>query len=402
MSEQKTALEWTLSERISRISASQTMAVAETATRLRDEGLDVVDFGPGEPDFPTPDNIKQAAIRAIENNYSKYTVTPGLKVLRQAIVEAHRRDFGSDYDLDEVMANVGAKHSIFNVVSALVDPGDEVLIPVPYWVTFADVTRYVGGVPLFVQTSEGEGFRLTARMVEDAITPKTRLVIVNSPSNPSGAVLDDDEFIRIAEICRDRGVVVMSDECYCFFLYEGRKPFSIASRRELKDNVVIVGSVSKTYAMTGWRLGYVLGDRRLIRGMSKLQSHMTSNPTAISQMAAVEALSGPQDSVAAMLGEYARRRRYVVDRLRAIPGFRCEEPGGAFYAYPNVSGAFGRGTLGNVVDFAVQLLEQQQVAVVPGVAFGTDEHIRISYATSMAELEKGLDRIQAFMAALPV
>jgi len=400
MSEQETAMDWTLSERVSRISASQTMAVAATATKLREQGLDVVDFGPGEPDFPTPENIRRAAVRAIHDDYSKYTVVPGLKVLRQAIVDSHRRDFGSDYSLEEVMANVGAKHAIFNVISALVDHGDEVLIPVPYWVTFADVTRYVGGVPVFIRTSEDDGFRLTADMVAESITPKTRLIIVNSPSNPSGAVLEDEEFVRIAALCRDRGVVVMSDECYCFFLYDGRKPFSIASRPELRDDVVIVGSVSKTYAMTGWRLGYTLGNSRLIKAMSKLQSHMTSNPTAISQMAAVEALTGPQDSVAAMLAEYARRRRYVVDRLRSIPGVRCPEPGGAFYAYPNVSAVFGRNGIGNVVDFSVQLLEKQRVAVVPGVAFGTDEHIRISYATSIEELTRGLDRIEAFMRAL--
>lgn len=393
-------MEWKLSQRISRISASQTMAVAATATKLREQGLDVVDFGPGEPDFPTPGNIKEAAVRAIHDDYSKYTVVPGLKVLRQAIIDSHRRDFGSDYGLDEVMANVGAKHSIFNVISALIDHGDEVIIPVPYWVTFADVTRYVGGVPVFVETSESDGFRLTADMVAAAITPKTHLVIINSPSNPSGAVVDDDEFVRIAALCRDRGVVVMSDECYCFFLYEGRKPFSIASHPELRDNVVVVGSVSKTYAMTGWRLGYTMGDRRLIQAMSKLQSHATSNPTAVAQMAAVEALTGPQDSVQTMLAEYARRRRYVVDRLRSIPGVRCAEPGGAFYAYPNVAAAFGQGGIGDVVDFSVRLLEQQQVAVVPGVAFGTSDHIRISYAASMDELRKGLDRIEAFMKSL--
>jgi len=400
MSEHKMAIDWTLSERVSRISASQTMAVAETATRLREQGLDVVDFGPGEPDFPTPDNIKQAAVRAIGEDYSKYTVVPGLRELRQAIIDSHRRDFGSDFSIDEVMANVGAKHSIFNVISALVNPGDEVIIPVPYWVTFADVTRYVGGVPVFVETSEADGFRLTADMVEPAITNRTRLVIVNSPSNPSGAVLDDDEYVRVAELCHERGVMVMADECYCFFLYDGRKPFSIASSHDLRENIVVVGSVSKTYAMTGWRLGYTLCDRRLIKAMSKLQSHMTSNPTAVAQVAAIEALSGPQDSVGEMLSEYARRRRYVVDRLRAMPGVRCPEPGGAFYAYPNVSAAFGKNGIANVVDFSVQLLEKQQVAVVPGVAFGTNDHVRISYAASMAELTKGLDRIQAFLESL--
>jgi aspartate aminotransferase len=386
-----------LTDRISRISASQTMAVAEAATRLREKGIEVVDLSAGEPDFPTPDNIKQAAIAAVEGNFSKYTVASGTSELKKAIIDRHAADFHSSYDMSEVMANVGAKHAIFNVFSALVTEGDEVIIPVPYWVTFADVTRYVGGTPVFVQTSEASGFRLTADLVSSAITPKTRLLVVNSPSNPSGAVLDDDEFLKIAQICKDRGVILMSDECYCHFLYEGRKPFSIASHPEFKDSSLIVGSVSKTYAMTGWRVGFVLGDPKLIKGMSKLQSHSTSNPTSIAQKAAVEALGGPQDSVPEMLAEYSRRRRYVVDRLRAIPGVECTEPGGAFYAYPNISSAFGRGGIEDSVDFCVQLLEKKRVAIVPGVAFGTSEHIRMSYAASMGDLEKGIDAIEGFM-----
>jgi aspartate aminotransferase len=392
-------MELKLTNRISRISASQTMAVAETANRLREQGLDVVDLSAGEPDFPTPENIKEAGIRAIRENFSKYTAASGTAELKQAVIDRHSHDFGSAFSSSEVMLNVGAKHSIFNVFSALVEPGDEVLIPTPYWVTFADVARYVGGQPVFVETLEDHGFRLTFNMVEAAISPKTRMLVVNSPSNPSGAVLDDDEFIRIAGLCQDRGVILLSDECYAYFLYEGRQPFSIASRSEFKDTVVIVGSVSKTYAMTGWRVGFVLGDGALIMGMSKLQSHSTSNPTSNAQKAAVEAFRGPQESVGEMLDEYSRRRRYVVDRLRSIPGFRCQAPGGAFYAYPNVSAAFGRGVT-DIVDFSVQLLEKKQVAVVPGVAFGTTEHVRISYAASMENLEKALDRIEAFMTEL--
>ena len=389
-----------LTDRISRISASQTMAVAEAATKLREQGIDVVDLSAGEPDFPTPRNIKQAAVRAIEGNFSKYTAASGTSELKKAIIDRHAADFGSSYDMSEVMVNVGAKHAIFNVFSALISHGDEVIIPVPYWVTFADVTRYVGGKPIYVETSEESGFRLTCDLVSDAITPKTRLLVVNSPSNPSGAVLDDEEFIKIAGICRERGVVLMSDECYCHFLYDGRKPFSIASYPEFRDSTVIVGSVSKTYAMTGWRVGFVLGDPKLIKGISKLQSHSTSNPTSIAQKAAVEAFSGPQESVPEMLAEYSRRRRYVVDRLRAIPGVGCSEPGGAFYAYPNISSAFGRGGIENTVDFSVRLLEKKRVAIVPGVAFGTKDHIRMSYAASMADLESGLDSIEAFMKEL--
>ncbi len=392
-------MEFQLTDKIGRISASQTMAVAEAATRLREKGLDVVDFGPGEPDFPTPDNIKQAGIRAIEENFSKYTAAGGIKELKQAIIEKHARDLGSAYDLSEVLVNVGGKHSVFSIFSALVDDGDEVIIPTPYWVSFADITRYVGATPVFVDTLEGDGFRLTVDMVEASITAKTRVLIVNSPNNPSGAVLDDEEFIRIAKLCQDRGVILMSDECYVFFLYDDRKPFSIASQPDLRDTIVIAGSLSKTYAMTGWRIGYVLGDQSLIKGIGKLQSHSTSNPTSIAQKAAVEALTGSQDSVAGMLAEYAKRRRYVVDRLRSIPGVSCPEPGGAFYAYPNVSAAFNSG-IKDIVDWSVQLLEKHQVAVVPGVAFGTREHVRISYAASMEDLKKGLDRIETFMSDL--
>ena len=388
-----------LTEKISRISPSQTMVVAEAARKLRDRGLDVVDFGPGEPDFSTPDNIKRAGIRAIEDDFCKYTAAGGIDELKRAIVDRHSRDLGSDYGIDNVVVNVGGKHSIFSIFAALIEDGDEVIIPTPYWVSFRDITSYAGATPVFVNTQEADGFRLTARMVEDAITPRTRLLIVNSPNNPSGAVLGDDEFIRIAKVCQDRGVIVMSDECYAYFLYDGRTPFSIASVPEVRDSIVVAGSLSKTYAMTGWRIGYVLGDESLIRGIGKLQSHSTSNPTSISQKAAVEALTGPQDSVRAMLDEYAARRRYVVDRLRSIPGIQCPEPGGAFYAYPNVSSAFGSGVQ-DVVDFAVQLLEKHQVAVVPGVAFGTTDHVRLSYAASLEDLEKGLDRIEEFMGNL--
>ena len=239
--------------------------------------------------------------------------------------------------------NVGGKHAIFNLCSALVDEGDDVIIPTPYWVSFGDIAHYVGARTVFVHTREDEGFRLTAKMLEGAITPKTRMLIVNSPNNPSGAVIDDDEFVRIAALCRKNDIWILSDECYSKFLYDGRRPFSIASHPEFKGNVVIAGSLSKTYAMTGWRIGYVLGPRDVVSAVQKLQSHSTSNPASVSQKAALEAVTGPQDSVGQMLGEYAKRRRFVIDRLRAIPGVRCAEPGGAFYAYPNISASFARG-----------------------------------------------------------
>jgi aspartate aminotransferase len=293
--------------------------------------------------------------------------------------------------------NVGGKHSIFNTVSAVVDDGDDVIIPTPYWVSFADIARYAGGRTVFAETSEEEGFRLTAKVLEKSLTPKTRLLIANSPSNPSGAVIDSEEFVRIARLCRDRGIILLSDECYSRFLYDGDKPFSVGSHPEFKDTVVICGSLSKTYAMTGWRIGYVLGGRDLIGAVQKIQSHSTSNPCSISQKAAFEALTGPQDSVAMMLAEYSKRRDFVVKGLNAIPGIHCTTPGGAFYAYPNISSSFKRG-IRDCLDFSAQLLDKAHVAVVPGAAFGTSDHIRISYATSMGELGRGLTRLRDFMA----
>jgi aspartate aminotransferase len=385
--------------RISRISVSQTMEVNEKALRLRDRGLDIADFGAGEPDFPTPDNIKQAAIRAIEANFTRYTAIGGTPELRDAIVRSHAGLFGSNYGVTECLVNAGGKHSIFNTVSAVVDNGDDVIIPTPYWVSFADITRYAGGRTVFVETRESEGFRLTAKLVEKAITPKTRLLIANSPSNPSGAVIDNEEFVRVAALCRDRGIILLSDECYARFIYDDQQPFSLGSHPEFKDTVVICGSLSKTYAMTGWRIGYVLASTTLIAAIQKIQSHSTSNPSSISQMAALEALTGPQDSVAMMLAEYTKRRDFVVNGLNAIPGIRCTNPGGAFYAYPNISSSFKLGITDNV-DFSVKLLEKAHVAVVSGAAFGTREHIRISYATSMEELDRGLKRIRHFMSEL--
>ncbi len=388
----------TFASRMSRISVSGTMMVAQKAIELRDQGIDIADFGAGEPDFPTPENIKRAGIRAIESNFTKYTAIGGTQELRKAIVEQHARDFASSYDVPECIVNVGGKHSIFNTCSALVDHGEEVIISTPYWVSFADIARYAGATVVFVNTREDEDFRLTAKMVENAITPKTRMLIANSPNNPSGAVVDDEEFVRIAELCLKNGIWLLTDECYSKFLYDGRTPFSIASHPEFTRIVVVAGSLSKTYAMTGWRIGYTLGPAEVISAIQKLQSHSTSNPSSIAQRAALEAVTGPQDSVQQMLAEYARRRRFVIDRLRAMPGVKCAEPGGAFYAYPNISITFGSG-IKDSMDFSVKLLERSHVAVVPGSAFGTTEHIRISYATSMQVLDKGLTRIAQFVSS---
>ena len=393
--------ELTLSQRVSRISISSTAAVMAEAERLRAAGVDIVDFGAGEPDFPTPENVKEAAIRAIRQDFSKYTATPGTMELRKAIVERHASDLGTSYAPSEVIATAGGKQAIFNLICSFINPGDEVLLPVPYWVTFYDVINYAGGCPVMVETREEDGFELTAEMVKRAITPKTRLVIVNSPSNPSGAVVPRTEMERILEVTAANGALLMSDECYSHFVYDG-SPFSIGSIPGAKEHVVIVGSLSKTYAMTGWRVGYAMAPAALIGAMVKLQSHSTSNPSSIAQKAAIEALRGPQESVQQMLNEYRRRRDFVIAKLREIPGVTSTLPGGAFYAYPNVgaflesNGAKGGRGYPSVNEMAKAILSEVAVAVVPGEAFGTNRHFRLSYATSMEKLAEGLQRLKRF------
>ena len=384
-----------LTERISRISESSTMKVAAEADRLRREGIDVVDFGAGEPDFPTPENIKKAAIAAIDANFTKYTPTGGTVELKQAICARHREDYGTDYAPGECIVSVGGKHAIFNLMQVAIGEGDEVIIPVPYWVTYKDVVNYAGGKCVFVPTDEAKGFTFTAESIAPYITNRTKLLIINSPSNPSGAVLSREEFERIYQLAVKRGIQLMTDECYCRFLYDS-EPFSIASMPGAKEHVIVAGSLSKTYAMTGWRIGFALAPKPVIDAMMKLQSHTTSNPTSIAQKAAIEALRGSQDSVPIMLAEYRKRRDFVVQRLRAIPGVRIGEPRGAFYAYPNISAGFRNG-ISSAMQFSERLLAEAHVAVVPGEAFGTSEHVRLSYATSMTELERGLDRIERFI-----
>ena len=385
-----------IADRISAISVSSTMKVMADADKLRREGVDVVDFSAGEPDFITPDNICDAAIAAIKAGYTKYTPAGGTAEIKAAIVARHKTEFGTDYKPSECIATVGGKHVLFNYTQALINPGDEVIIPVPYWVTYKDIVNYAGGKCVFVETDEQEGFRLTAEMVERNITPKTKIVIINSPSNPSGAVMTDAEFDKLYYITSKRSIFLLTDECYSHFLYDG-KPYSVASIANSKPTVLVAGTVSKTYAMTGWRIGYGLAPEPIIGAMMKLQSHSTSNPTSIAQKAAIEALNGSQDSVPRMLAEYRKRRDFVIPRLRQIPGVTCSMPAGAFYAYPNLRGALDKGGIKTPLEFADRLLKEANVAVVPGEAFGTDHHVRISYATSMKELERGLDRIHKFI-----
>jgi aspartate aminotransferase len=385
-----------LSERIALISVSSTMKVAADADRLRREGVDVVDFGAGEPDFPTPENIKQAAINAIHGNFTKYTPAGGTQELKQALVDRHKLDYGTSYSAAECVVSVGGKHIIFNLAQVLLNPGDEVIIPVPYWVTYKDVVNYTGAKCVFVDTDEANGFTLTAAMIEPHLSDKTRMVMINSPSNPSGAVLDREEFEKIFALTSRRNIWLMTDECYHRFVYDG-EPYSIASTKGAKDTVLVAGSLSKTYAMTGWRIGFGLGPAPVMASVNKLQSHSTSNPTSIAQKAAVEAVRGPQESVGVMLAEYRRRRDFVIDRLRQIPGVNINVPKGAFYAYPDVSCAMKKEGMRTSMQFAEQLLSKAHVAVVPGEAFGTEKHIRLSYAASMEDLKRGLDRLHKFI-----
>jgi aspartate aminotransferase len=384
-----------LSDRVNRISVSPTMAVLQAAEQLKAKGVDVADFGPGEPDFPTPDHIKRAAIKALEENRTKYTATPGIAPLRQAICDWHTAELGSSYQPAESIVTSGGKHAIFNAVCSLVNPGDEVIIAAPYWVSYPDIVKYAGGKPVILETRAEDNFITRAADVEKLITPRTRIFIADSPSNPSGAVIPPEEFQKILAVCQSRGVWLLSDECYSHFTYGDAKPFSIASVAGSKSGVIIVGSLSKTFAMTGWRVGYVLAPQPLIAAITKLQSQSTSNVTTIAQYAAVEALRGPMDSVKTMLAEYTRRRERILAGLRAIPGITCTAPQGAFYVFPNIAAKLNARTPTDT-HAASLLLESEHVAVVPGAAFGAPGYLRLSYATSIERIDEGLRRLARF------
>src|SRR6195256_4402096 len=388
-----------LAARINRIEPSATLAAVAEADKLRQQGIDVVDFAAGEPHFSTPQHVKDAAIAAIQNNFSKYTAVGGTAELRDAIVRRHADDFRSDYRREESMASVGGKHALFNAIQVLVDHGDEVILPVPYWVSFKDIVRYAGGTCVLLPADEGQGFRVTAELITRLVQARTKVIILNSPSNPSGAVMSPKDLKAVMQLAAERGIWVLSDECYVYLNYTGEQ-FSVGSLREYCERMLIIGSLSKTYAMTGWRLGYALGPAAVIAAMQKLQSQSTSNPTSIVQKAAVAALNGAQQCVEDMRLEYIKLRDPVVKGLRSIPGVECTLPEGAFYAYPNISSFIGRGGITSASDLAGRLLRDAHVATVPGEGFGTREHIRVSYATSVAELDRGLERMRKFFAVL--
>jgi aspartate aminotransferase len=388
-----------LTERINRIEPSATMAAVAEAEKLRQQGIDVVDATAGEPHFTTPQHIKDAAIAAINSDFSKYTAVGGTVDLKDAIIRRHAADFGSAYKREETCASVGGKHALFNAISVLVDHGDEVILPVPYWVSFKDMVRYVGGNCVLLHADESQGFRVTAPMVERLITPKTKLIILNSPSNPSGAVMSSEDMTAVVRLAHERGIWVISDECYVYLNYTG-KSFSVGSLNEYRDRFLVVGSLSKTYAMTGWRLGFTLGPAAVVGAMTKLQSQSTSNPTSIIQKAAVAALNGSQQCVEEMRAEYIRLRDHIVSGLRKIPGVKCTMPEGAFYVYPNVSAFFGKSGMKCSADIAHALLHKAHVATVAGEGFGTTEHVRISYAATMENIDKALERMKKFFGEL--
>ena len=387
-----------LADRLRSLAPSSTLAVQAKARALRSRGVDVISFGAGEPDFDTPERIKAAALEAMRRGHTKYTEVGGVPELRAAVCAKLRRDQGLAYEPADVLVSCGAKHSLFNLVTALLNPGDEVLIPSPYWVSYPEQAKLVDGVPVPVSTEEATGFDLDPTRLAAAVTARTKLVVVNSPNNPTGAVFSPDALAAVARLAVERNLWVVSDECYESLTFEGRHVSIASLGPEIKARTIVVNTCSKAYAMTGWRVGYAAGPRHLIRAMTDVQSQVTSNPSSIAQWASVEALTGPQDEVAKMAGEFDRRRRLIVSGLNALPGVRCTMPKGAFYAFANVSGLFGRRTpegppLAGSTDTAAFLLDHARVAVVPGVDFGSDAHVRLSYATSDGLISEGLARM---------
>jgi len=388
-----------LSHRVNSTKPSPTLTIDAKANALKASGVDIVNFGVGEPDFDTPANIKEAAIKAIKDGFTKYTPVGGFDELKTAIVEKFKRDNSLEYEKDEILVSCGAKHSLYNIAQALFNQGDDVLIPAPYWVSYPDQVILNDASPVIVNTDEENYFRLTPELLKKNITKKTKALILNSPSNPTGLAYNRESLEAIADITLRYDFYIISDEIYEKLIYDGFKHISIASLSpELKKRTIVVNGLSKSYAMTGWRIGYCAGPKEIIKAMTSIQSQSTSNPTSIAQKAAVEALRGPQDFIPKIVEEFDRRRRYMVERFNKIPDVSCLTPVGAFYTFPNVSSFYGKNFKGKTIssssDLTSYLLEEAKVAVVPGSAFGSDNHIRLSYATSMENIKKGLDRIE--------
>ena len=386
-------------DRIGRIEVSATMAITAAALKLKSEGVNLADFGAGEPHFSTPRHIKDAAIEAIEKNFTRYTNVAGIPEVRKAIVDRHACDFGSNYTPDECVFTTGGKLALFNAIQVLVDHGDEVILPVPYWVSFKDIIQYAGGKVVLVESKEEENFRITAKMIEAAITPKTKAIILNTPSNPSGAVVAPEDLEAIVRLAHKLGIYVLLDECYVYLTFTG-EVVSGGSFTDCKEHIVVLGSLSKTYAMTGWRAGFALGPKPIIAAMSKLQSQSTSNTASMVQRASIAALTGSQECVTEMRADYIKLRDQTLAGFKTIPGLTCTVPQGAFYVYPNISRFIGKGGIESASDLAAKLLSEAHVVVVPGEAFGTSEHIRLSYAVSHDVVDEGVKRMRDYFATL--
>ena len=387
------------SDRIGRIEVSATMAITAAALKLKSEGVNLADFGAGEPHFSTPRHIKDAAIEAIEKNFTRYTNVAGVPEVRKAVVDRHACDFGSNYTPDECVFTTGGKLALFNAIQVLVDHGDEVILPVPYWVSFKDIIQYAGGKVILVESKEEENFRITAKMIEAAITPKTKAIILNTPSNPSGAVVAPEDLEAIVRLAHKHGIYVLLDECYVYLTFTG-EVVSGGSFTDCKEHIVVLGSLSKTYAMTGWRAGFALGPKPIITAMSKLQSQSTSNTASMVQRASIAALTGSQECVTEMRADYIKLRDQTLAGFKTIPGLTCTVPQGAFYVYPNVSKFLGKSGITSASDLAARLLSEAHVVVVPGEAFGTSEHIRLSYAVSHDVVDEGVKRMRDYLATL--
>ncbi|OGP33824.1 MAG: aspartate aminotransferase [Deltaproteobacteria bacterium GWC2_65_14] len=395
-----------LADRVGKIQPSPTLAITSKAKAMKAQGIDVVGFGAGEPDFDTPDHIKAAAKKALDEGYTKYTPVPGSPELKDAILAKLSRDNGLSYKRENIIVSVGAKHSIYNVAQAAWQKGDEILIPAPYWVSYPDIALLADATPVILETGQKNGFKVTPKQLDKAITKRTKCFVLNSPSNPTGAAYTKDELKGLAEVIVQRDITVLSDEIYEKLVYDGFQFASIASfGEEIRKRTILVNGLSKAYSMTGWRIGYVAADKDLVAAMNNIQSQSTSNPVSFCDKASVEALNGSQEFLKGWVAEFDKRRRYIVDRLNKIPGVSCLLPLGAFYVFPNFSGAYGKKTpagkkIGGSSDLAAYLLDDHKVASVPGVAFGDDACQRLSYATSMKNIEKGIDRIEQAVKAL--
>ncbi len=389
-----------LAGRVKKIKPSATLAVTAAAKAMRAQGIDVIGFGAGEPDFDTPDHIKKAAIKALESGFTKYTVASGIIELKQAVVDKFKRDNGLNYKTDQVIISCGGKHCLYNLFMAVLQGGDEVVIPAPYWVSYPDMALLCGARPAFVPAMADQGFKITPSQLDKAVNKKTKLVVMNSPSNPTGSAYTKKELAALAEVLEKSDCYVVADDIYESIVYDGFKFFSFASaaKKELRERCVVINGVSKTYSMTGWRIGYAAGPRDVIGAMSKIQGQSTSNPTSFAQSGAVAALAGPQGFLKKMVKEFQKRRDYAVKTLNAMPGVTCYNPQGAFYVLPDFSAYIGKSYKGkkikNDVELCQYLLEKVKVAAVPGDAFGAPGYIRLSYATSMDNVKEGLKRIK--------